>query len=133
MLVAGGERVGELLTEQLDSRGETVVFLDEESASVERALDSGLTAERIDLTDRRAFEDAGVDSVTTVFVASGSDSRNLLIAQLLAVRFDIDRIIVRVNDPHNHSVFEDIGIEVVSATNVLAAALAETVGSRQRE
>lgn len=133
MLVAGGERVGELLTEQLDSRGETVVFLTEESTSVERALDSGLTAERIDLTDRRAFEDAGVDGVTTVFVASGSDSRNLLIAQLLAVRFDIDRIIVRVNDPHNHSVFEDIDTEVVSATNVLAAALAETVGSRHHE
>lgn len=133
MLVAGGKHVGELLTEQLDARGETVMFLGEESASVERALDSGLTAEQVDLTDRRAFEDAGIDSVTTVFVASGSDSRNLLTAQLLTVRFDISRIIVRVNDPRNLPAFEDIGIETVSATNVLAVALAETVGPQQHE
>jgi trk system potassium uptake protein TrkA len=133
MLVAGGEHVGELLTEQLDACGETVMFLDEGSASVERALDGGLTAEQIDPTDARALDGAGIDNATIVFVASGSDSRNLLTAQLLAVRFGVDRIIVRVNDPRNYSAFEDIDVETVDATYVLAAALAETAGPQQNE
>lgn len=126
MLVAGGEHVGELLTEQLDARGERVVYIDGKAASVERALDGGLTAIEADLTDRQAFEDAELDDISTAFVASSSDSGNLLIAQLLAARLDLDRIVVRVNDPRNRSAFDGLDVETVSTTNVLAAALAET-------
>jgi hypothetical protein len=32
-----------------------------------------------------------------------------------------------VNDPQNHSVFADLGIDTVYSTHVLAAALAEAV------
>jgi trk system potassium uptake protein TrkA len=125
LVVVGGDHVGTVLTEQLDARGEPVMFLDEDTASVERALDGGLTAIQVDFTDRQAFDDAGINDVTTAFVAAGSDSQNLLTAQKLAVRFGIDRIVVRMNDPRNHLAFEDRGFETVSATNALAAALAE--------
>jgi Trk K+ transport system NAD-binding subunit len=125
MLVVGGEHVGELVTEQLDARGERVVFIEKDPASVKRALDGGLTATEADLTDRQAFEDAELDDISTAFVASGSDSENLLIVRILAVRLDLDRIIVRMNDPRNRSAFENPDVETVCATNALAAALTE--------
>lgn len=133
MLVVGGEHVGELLTEQLDARGERVVYIEKEPASVERALDGGLTAIEADLTDRQAFEDAELDDITTAFVASGSDSGNLLIAQLLAVRLDLDRIIVRMNDPRNQPAFEGLDVETVCATNALAVALTEAADQQENE
>lgn len=127
MLVVGGNHLGRRLSEELRARGETVVFLDDDPNTVERAYEAGLTAERLDITDLRSLRRADVGDVETAVVASDSDSVNILAAQLLSAAFDVERIVVRVDDPRNHSAFDDMDVETVCATDALTAAFAASV------
>lgn len=59
----------------------------------------------------------------TAIVASRTDRRNLLVAQLLGLR-RTERVIALVNDPRNVDAFAAAGIEPVCAATTLASALA---------
>lgn len=125
-LIVGGSHLGRRLAERLHENGKTVTFLAEDPNTVERALAAGLNAERIDITDLQSLRGVGLDHAETAIVASDSDSGNILTAQLIATAFDIERIIARVNDPRNHSAFDDVDTETVCTTDVLATAFVET-------
>ena len=128
IIIIGGSAVGQTLAAQLDTTYNEVTFIDEDEYIVESATEDGLTATAIDdIRDIVSADMLDVDLTSIVVVASARDSVNLLLAQLIRNRFDVGRLIVRVNEPQNHSVFADLGIDAIYSTHVLAAALAEAV------
>lgn len=124
IVIVGGGAVGETLAGVLTRAGADVVYLDDDSQTVERAVASGVDARRIEQHEAAALDDVGVDRPDIALVASREDSWNLLIAQLLQLRC-ADRIVALVNDPNNVDVFTDAGVESVCVTSVLVSALAE--------
>lgn len=128
IVIIGGSAVGQTLAMQLDSTYNEVLFIDEDEHIIERTAEQGLIAITIDdLRESVSSEHLDVDLTTIIVVASARDSVNLLLAQHIRTRLDVGRLIVRVNDPQNHSVFANLGLDAVYSTPVLAAALAETV------
>jgi trk system potassium uptake protein TrkA len=128
IVIIGGNAVGQTLAAQLDTTYNEVLFIDEDEHVIECADESGLATTAIDDIRESASTDIlDVDLSTIIVVASARDSANLLIAQLIRNRFDVGRLIVRVNDPQNHSVFADLGLDAVYSTPVLAAALVDAV------
>ncbi|ERH14052.1 MAG: K+ transport system, NAD-binding component [halophilic archaeon J07HB67] len=72
------------------------------------------------VTDPTTLADAGVGGAATVVVATRSDSRNLLVAQLVRANFDVTRLLVLVNDPDHTAALADAGHEPVCVTSAVS-------------
>ncbi|MDS0293334.1 NAD(P)-binding protein [Halogeometricum luteum] len=119
--VLGGAHVGTAIAERLRDRGHRVAVIDE---SYESQDVPGVTG---DPTAVDVLSESGVTSDSTVIVATRSDRRNLLIAQLVRARFDGPRVIVFVHDPERRSLFTDAGHESFCVTTTLSDAVGEVV------
>lgn len=119
--ILGSGPVGVAVARRLRANGHTVRVIDD---SIEL---SEVPAERGDPTNVDLLADVGVDNASTVVVATRSDRRNLLVAQLVSTHFDVPRTIVLANEPPRLSLFEAAGHEPVCATTVLSEALLEEV------
>lgn len=116
--VLGGGHVGASVAERLRAAGHRAVVVDD---SAEAPYDSRVSG---DPSDVDVLEAAGVGSASLVVVATRSDRRNFLVAQLVRVNFDVPRIVVLVHDPDRLSLFEAAGHEPICATTALTDALA---------
>jgi Trk K+ transport system NAD-binding subunit len=56
-------------------------------------------------------------------VATSQDGQNLLTVQHLLLEFDVDEIIVRVNDPQKIDIYADLPVSIVDASDIVASAL----------
>ena len=125
ILVTGGDgSVGTALARRLARGSAVVLFLDEDERAVERAAAAGADVRLADPSEAATLDREEIESMGTAIVASRTDRRNLLIAQLLRLR-RTERVIALVNDPGNVDAFAAAGIEPVCAATTLASALAE--------
>jgi trk system potassium uptake protein TrkA len=119
--VLGGGDLGVAVARRLRADGRRVCLVDESHDRSEAAWVQG------DPADARTLEAAGVDATSTVVVATGSDSRNLLIAQVVRARFDVTDVVVLTNAPDRLETFTEAGHDPVCATAALSDALVETI------
>ena len=112
--VLGDGAVGAEVTRRLLEDDHSVALIDGSPGPGE------FPANRVEPTDRLALADA-----STVIVATSSDSRNLLAAQLIRSRFDVERVLVVANDPARVDVFADAGHDPVCATTALTDAIVD--------
>src|SRR5699024_11295317 len=84
---------------------------------------AGVDAHLADPSETATLDREAIESLGTAIVASRTDRRNLLVAQLLGCR-RTERVIALVNDPRNVDAFAAAGIEPVCAATTLASALA---------
>jgi len=112
--VLGGGHLGAAIARRLREDGHTVVLVDESTEL------SGTPVLRGDPADVRVLEEAEVAAASTVIVATQSDSRNLLIAQLVRVHFDVPEIVVVANVPERLDLIAEAGHEPVCAISALS-------------
>ncbi|MFP4170244.1 MAG: potassium channel family protein [Methanomassiliicoccales archaeon] len=67
-----------------------------------------------------ALERAGIEETDAVVVATNDDHTNYLIS-LLVEKYDVPKIVVRVDEPANVEIFKQIGIETIICPAVTAA------------
>lgn len=120
--VVGGGPVGREVATRLTNSGEAVTFLDQSPPS---NPPSGQTVRAVDSFEGDALEASGLGDASTVIVLDSDDATNLLVAQLARARFDVDRVLVRLNEPERASVFDRPGIETVDATAAIADAVTD--------
>lgn len=118
--VVGGGHVGERVADELAAAGETVTLVDQSPPS---DPPPGASAVGVDGLDHEALEAVGLSNATTVIVLATDDATNLLVAHLARSQFDVDRVVVRVNDPKREPAFEDVDVETLDVTGVLADAV----------
>lgn len=90
-------------------------------------------AHAVDITDVRELDEHDVEKVDVAIVASDSDSANLLAAQLLRVAFDVEHVVVRVNDARNIDSFEELGFVTVCASSALAESIVRSFDSLESD
>jgi len=123
VIIIGGGRVGKDLGERLEERGENVVIIEEDESVAEKLRSDGFTVRVGDGTGTETLLQAGAENAKTIVAATGDDDTNLLVAQLAKSKFDVAKIITRVNEPENREAFEELGIETISATGSTAWAI----------
>ncbi|ELY64942.1 cation:proton antiporter domain-containing protein [Natrinema versiforme] len=123
VLIIGGGRVGRSLAQRLEARGENVVLIEEDVATLEGLRNDGFTARQGDGTDVEVLRESGAENAKTVVAATGDDDANLLVAQLAQSNFDVENVIARANEPSNASAFEDLGVQTISAAESTAWAI----------
>lgn len=119
--VLGGNHLGEAVANRLHAAGKRVCVVTESPSTTTLPSVEG------DPTDLSTLEQAGVSEAKTVVVATTTDARNLLVAQLMRAHFDVARVVVLTNRPDNVTTVGDAGHEPLCATSIIADAVVENV------
>jgi trk system potassium uptake protein TrkA len=122
IVINGGGKVGSHLGRILAQKSHDVAIIEKE-ISVLGKLSEDLPASVLLLEgngcDIKFLEDAGVDRADVFVAVTGSDQDNFVSCQLAKVRFNVKRVLARVNSPENEDTLNALGIETISATTVI--------------
>jgi trk system potassium uptake protein TrkA len=120
VVIIGCGRVGSVLANQLDEAGHRVVVLDRnqhafrrlsEKFSGERRVGNGLVEEYV----RPVLQ----EKTDILFVMTDKDNINLMIAQWVKQKFQVDRVIAEVHDSILAGLYKELGLETVSPTDLM--------------
>ncbi len=71
------------------------------------------------------LERAGVERADLVVAVTGDDEDNLIVCQVARDKYDVPKVIARVNDPRNQPHFDMLGINLTVSATVTILALIE--------
>jgi len=118
-VVLGGNHVGEAVASRLHAGGHDVVVVTDAPASTDLRTIEG------DPTDPSTLVDLDLTEEVTVLVATPSDARNLLVAQLVRTTLDVPRTFVLTNRPDRADSVDAAGHQPICATTAIADAVVE--------
>lgn len=122
VIVVGGGKVGFYLVRALLEHGHRVAVIEKDPERCQTiAEEYPVLVVSGDGTNPAALLDAGADRADVLASVTGKDEENLLVCQIAKRRFQIGKVIARVNNPKNQEVFGLLGIDlVVSSTGIIA-------------
>lgn len=128
IIIAGGGKVGEYLAGVLLARGNSVAIIESDPKTADR-LSTSLAGDLLvicgDGCDSKFQEDAGIRRADVFAAATGQDDSNLVACSIAQRVFGVKRSVARVNNPKNSRIFQVLGIEIVSATTLIASMIEE--------
>jgi trk system potassium uptake protein TrkA len=124
VLIVGCGRVGSAIAKSMLAEGHEVSVLDEDPEAI-ALLNQGQdhswedrggrftvgTALEID-----ALLESGVQEADAFVASTDGDNTNLVIAQIAKRRFEVERVVVRVLDPHRARWYAEQGLQTVCPT-----------------
>ena len=88
------------------------------------AVARGLAADGWDVT---VLEEAGVGDADAAVVSTRGDNTNIVIGQVLQLRYGVPTVVVRILDPARAKFYSDRGMSIVCPTQTAISSLLETV------
>ena len=133
-IVAGGGKVGSNVAKTLLKRGHEVTLIEQRRDRYERLEEEfEHQVQWGDATELFVLERAGIRRPAEIVIAvTGDDEDNLVIGQLAREKYEIDRVIARVNDPRNQALFDLLEIsQTVSAMQMVLGLIEHEVPSHE--
>jgi trk system potassium uptake protein TrkA len=124
VLIVGCGRVGSAIATSMLSQGNEVSVLDEDPEAI-ALLNQGQSDSWEDRGGRftvgtaleiDALHEAGIQQADAFVASTDGDNTNLVIAQIAKRRFEVDRVVVRVLDPHRARWYAQQGLQTVCPT-----------------
>lgn len=130
ILIVGGGKVGRILAERFDKRGENVVVVDISEEAYNKCLDLGIMTVQGDAGDINTLIRAGIENAKYIVATTNKDDTNLLFCQIAKARFGFrgDQLVARVNHTENLQAFWDLGIRAMSPAITTAAVIDNMIG-----
>ncbi len=133
-IVIGCGRVGSAVAKGLATDGWDVTVVDENEDALGRLGPNWrggfVVGHGMDVT---VLERAGAAEVDAAVVATDGDNTNIVIAQVLQLRYDVGTVVVRVLDPARARLYSDRGMSIVCPTQTAISALLDSVRARARQ
>jgi trk system potassium uptake protein TrkA len=127
-VVIGCGRVGSAVAKGLAADGWDVTVVDEDEDALGRlgqAWRGGfVVGHAMDVT---VLERAGLADAEAAVVSTDGDNTNIVIGQVLAKRYGIETVVVRVLDPARAKLYSDRGMSIVCPMQTAISGLLETV------
>lgn len=129
VIVAGGGKVGYYLTKALRAAGQEVTVIEKlrrrHDLLQEEFGDCALLG---DACEVMTLDQAGAARADLVAAVTGDDEDNLVICQMAKRKFNVKRVIARINNPKNEETFQLLGIdETVSSTKLIYSLIEQEV------
>jgi trk system potassium uptake protein TrkA len=124
VLACGGGKVGANLTRLLLRSGHEVTLIEQRGdrfAALEEEFEH--VVHRGDATELWVLERAGIKRPPDLLLAvTGDDEDNLITCQIAKEKYNVPKVIARVNDPRNQAHFDLLGISptICATSNILA-------------
>ncbi|HEY6779427.1 MAG TPA: NAD-binding protein [Thermoleophilaceae bacterium] len=124
VLIVGCGRVGSAIAKSMLAEGHEVSVLDEDPEAI-ALLNQGQVESWEDRGGRftvgtalevDALVEAGVQEADAFVASTDGDNTNLVIAQIAKRRYEVDRVVVRVLDPHRARWYAEQGLQTVCPT-----------------
>ena len=122
-VVLGGNHVGEAVASRLHAGGHDVLVVTDAPTSTDAPASTGIRTLEGNPAELSTLGAAGLSDESTVLIATRSDARNLLVAQLAKTKFDIEKVLAKANNSDNVEAFKDLDVSTISATMSVAWAL----------
>ena len=121
VIIAGAGKVGWNLARELIEKGHEVTLLENDRRRylvVEQELEHAV--QYGDASELWVLERGGIQRADLMIAVTGDDEDNILICQMARDKYEVERIVARVNNPRNLDHFKELGIEpAVSATDLI--------------
>lgn len=128
IVIAGGGMVGSYLAQVLLRSGHEVAVIEDNlkaSDYLSVLLEGNYLVIHGDGCDSRFQEDAGIRGADVFVATTGKDDNNLVACEIAQRVFHVPRVVARVNNPKNLRIFQEVGIECVSSTTLIANLIEE--------
>src|SRR3954466_2046924 len=129
VIVIGAGKVGLNLGRELRAKGHEVTLVESDPgrfATVEEEFEH--QAQYGDASELWVLERAGIERAEMLIAVTGDDEDNMLICQVAREKYNVERVIARVNNPRNKPHFDLLGIKPsVSATDLILRLLEHEV------
>ena len=121
IVIVGGGKVGFYLAKELVEAGHEALVIERDAAkAAEIAETLGEIVMRGDGCEAATQELAGCGRADLFLAVTGDDEDNLVACQVARHKFNVKRVVARINNPKNEAIFHKLGIDVtVSATSVI--------------
>jgi trk system potassium uptake protein TrkA len=135
VLIIGCGRVGSSIAKRMVEDGHDVSVLDRNPES-HALLDQGLERTWEDAGGRftvgaalevDALVEAGIEQADVLVCSTHGDNTNIVVAQIGQKRFQVPKVVVRVQDPARAEWYHQQGLQTVSPTQVAIEMLTEVV------
>lgn len=124
VVIAGGGRIGRYVGEDLVKKGHEITIIERQPDRCEHLVANyPVLVIEGDACDVRYLEQAHLDRADAFVATTHDDDDNLVACQLARIEFGVKRTIARVNSPKNVEIFEKLGIEPVSSTQLISELL----------
>lgn len=130
ILVIGGGKVGRILAERFDRRGENVVVVDISEDNCKKCMELGIRTVQGDAGDVNVLKKAGIENAKYIVATTNKDDTNLLFCQIAKTSFGFrgDQLVARVNEIENLKAFWNLGIRAISPAMTTAVMLDNMIG-----
>lgn len=128
VVIAGAGKVGEYLAALMLKGGNDVAVIERDLEVADRlsaVLQGRYLVIHGDGCDSKYQEDAGIRRADVFVAATGQDDNNLVACEIAQRVFNVNRCVARVNNPRNMRIFQELGIESVSSTTLIANLIEE--------
>ena len=128
IIVAGCGRLGATLASELSRMGSSVVVIDRDPAKF-----ASLTAEFSgfhlvgDAIEQRVLLSAKIEQADCFLATTNHDNINLMLAQVAKVIYGVPLVMARIYDPLRRPVYERLGIDTISPTELSAQEFLRTI------
>ena len=128
VVIMGCGRVGAQLAALLEEDGHKVTILDRDTYSFRR-LPSAFKGTPLvgDGTDEESLKKAGIEEADAFVAVTQGDNRNVMAAQIAKDVFNVPKVVCRIYDPLREELYQTLGLDTISPTNVGAQLLRDKV------
>jgi Trk K+ transport system NAD-binding subunit len=118
VVIVGGGRMGKQLADTLPN---SIIVENDHSKirSLQNTYGEGRIVEGTG-TSEDILRHSGIEEAQAIVIATDDDHTNYMVA-LIAERYNVPKVVVRVDDPQNVDIFHHIGIETVICPAIIAA------------
>lgn len=119
IVIIGCGRLGSRLAMELSNEGHDISIVDNNPDNFER-LGSGFNGQTIKGVeiDNDTLIDAGINNADVFLAMTPDDNINIMASQIAKSIFGVKRVMARIFDPSREIIYNKLGLETVSATQL---------------
>lgn len=128
IIIVGCGRLGSALANSLSAEGHQLVVIDLREASFDK-LSTEFSGFKIagDAVEMNVLRQAKPEQADFLFAATSKDNINLMVAQIGKIVFNIPKVVARVFDPARENIYDELGIETISPTQLSTEAFMKVI------
>jgi trk system potassium uptake protein TrkA len=118
VVVIGSGRLGASVAINVAKEGHQVTIVDKEEAKFRNLGDhAGVRKMTGNIFGDEILEQVFGDKTDIAIVVTGKDDINIMIGQMIKLKRNVSRVIVRIFDPPLAEVYQQLGLETICPTN----------------